>query len=530
MTNQAGDPAPQYAAFLSYSHADSAAARRLHTRLETYRLPTALRASTGASGGQRGRGTQDGRVGPVFCDRNDFPAAQDLSDAVKAALAQSQVLIVLCSPDAAASPWVTREIELFRELHPDRPILAAILRGEPADAFPGPLTQNGNEPLAADLRPVKAGGDGPRLGFLKVVAGVAGVSLDALVQRDAARKLRRVIAVTLVLALALLAMAVMSVIAIQSRNEAQRQRQEAEELVEFMLTDLRADLERVGRIEFMDNVNARAMAYYNEQGDLSDLPPDSLERRARILHLIGVDAQKADESDRALGLWTQAYRATEELLARDPGNTARLFAHSQSAYYLGYVHYLAKRTARAEGYWREYHTLAKRLLDREPDSIERLTEVGYAQGNLCTIALEADGLSRDPMNACAKSAAMMRQALERDPTSTDAIRNYANRLGWLADAQRREGNNAAELSSFRTQHGLLTRIAAADPDSADAKDQLMRAKMTLSEALARAGETAEARTMRAEAIAMARDLVRTDPVNKRWAQWLRRLENPPKGD
>ena len=117
--------------------------------------------------------------------------------------------------------------------------------------------------------------------------------------------------------------------------------------------------------------------------------------------------------------------------------------------------YLAKRTARAEQYWREYHRLAEALLEREPGSIERLTEVGYAQGNLCTIALEAPGLTRDPMSACSKSADMMREAMERDRASAETVQNYANRIGWLADAQRREGDFAAELASFETQHALL---------------------------------------------------------------------------
>src|SRR5436190_415085 len=105
----------------------------------------------------------------------------------------------------------------------------------PAAAFPEALL-DGREPLAADLR---KHGDGRRLGFLKVVAGIAGVPLDSLVQRDAQRNLRRVTAVTLVTASAAILMAVMTVIAIQSRNEAERQRGEAEGLIEYMLTDLR---------------------------------------------------------------------------------------------------------------------------------------------------------------------------------------------------------------------------------------------------------------------------------------------------
>lgn len=73
---------------------------------------------------------------------------------------------------------MVKEIELFRALHPDRPILAAIVRGELAEAFPAPF-MDGAEPLAADLR---REGDGWRLGFLKIIAGIAEVPLDALGQ------------------------------------------------------------------------------------------------------------------------------------------------------------------------------------------------------------------------------------------------------------------------------------------------------------------------------------------------------------
>ena len=47
---------------------------------------------------------------------------------------------------------VAAEIALFRELHPTKPILPAILAGNPAEAFPAELLVDGNEPLAADFR------------------------------------------------------------------------------------------------------------------------------------------------------------------------------------------------------------------------------------------------------------------------------------------------------------------------------------------------------------------------------------------
>ncbi len=97
----------RYRAFISYSHADSTFAHWLHRRIERFAIPAE-------------RGAPRVRLAPVFLDRAELPAATDLSESVRAALADSAALIVIASPNARASRWVDREIALFRELHPDR--------------------------------------------------------------------------------------------------------------------------------------------------------------------------------------------------------------------------------------------------------------------------------------------------------------------------------------------------------------------------------------------------------------------------
>jgi MTH538 TIR-like domain (DUF1863) len=182
----------RYWAFISYSHRDAAFGRRLHRQLESYVLPRRLVGRTTRQGVVPRRPT------PIFGSRDELTAAGDPTAEVGA----SRSLIVVCSPSSAASPWVRREIELFRSLHPDRPVLAAVLQGEPAECFPEALAA----PLAADFRRDR---DGSRLGLLKLVAGMVGVGLDELVQRDAHRRTR---CVTAVIAAALAAMAVMGVL------------------------------------------------------------------------------------------------------------------------------------------------------------------------------------------------------------------------------------------------------------------------------------------------------------------------------
>ncbi len=300
-----------FRAFVSYCHADRAFAAKLQRRLEAYRLPKRLADRVTPLAGQ-----PRGRIGPVFRDRADLSAAESLSAAVRDAIAASSVLIVVASPDAAGSIWVAREIALFGELHPDAPILVALVRGEPAEATPPALLQPGAEPLAADFRPE---GDGRRLAFLKIVAGVAGLPLDALVQRDAQRQVRRVTAVTLGAGLLVAVMAGLLVVALQARAEADRRRAGAEGLVRFMLTAQRSKLREVGRLSIMQETNERALRYFDEQGDPQLLPDASIELRALVLHALGEVEAASGDKDRAFKQFGEAYAANSRGAAPPSG-------------------------------------------------------------------------------------------------------------------------------------------------------------------------------------------------------------------
>ena len=109
----------RYFAFLSYSHRDERTARWLHDSLERFRVPSAL------VGRVTDQGSIPARLTPVFRDRRELPASQDLGEEIREALAASRFLVVLCSPDAARSRWTNAEIESFKRLRPDGCILAA---------------------------------------------------------------------------------------------------------------------------------------------------------------------------------------------------------------------------------------------------------------------------------------------------------------------------------------------------------------------------------------------------------------------
>jgi hypothetical protein len=441
----------RFAAFISYAHADASIAAKLQSRLERYRLPKHIAAAH--AGGAAA-------LGQIFRDREDLAAAPSLSDAIQAAIGEAEALVVIASPDAKASRWVGEEIALFRQLHPNRPILAAIVRGEPDDAFPDALTENGNEPLAADLR---AEGDGEALGFLKIVAGIAGVPLDALVQRDAQRRLRRVTWITAGALAAMLVMGVMTTLAIQARNEAARQRAEAEGLVEYMLTDLREKLKGVNRLDAMQGVNRRAMEHYRRQGDLASLPADSLERRARILHAMGEDDDRDGKLDTAQTKFKEAHRTTAALLARQPANADRIFAHAQSEYWVGYAAWRKADLPTTERYWRNYLQQAEALHRSEPGTTRSLMELGYANGNLCDLIMRAKQSVELAIGYCGKAVEYERKALTQKPDDAKIGKDLANRIGWLSETlvSRNEFDRAIALR--REEQAIIDRLLKSDP-------------------------------------------------------------------
>lgn len=242
----------KYKAFISYSHDDETWAKWLHRKLESYRVPKRLVQSLALD---------SNRLVPVFRDREDLATSSSLSDEIQAALDDSEYLIVLCSPAAAASKWVNEEIRQFKKL--GRPVFLVIVAGEPEKCFPpavrfevdasGNITDKPVEPLAADLR---KSSDGKTLGKLKLVAGLLGTDLDELRQRESQARQKRLILISIASLMGMAAAIMLATFAIISQRqaekaleEAERQRSIVEAVNQFYNVDLleAASPEREGR-------------------------------------------------------------------------------------------------------------------------------------------------------------------------------------------------------------------------------------------------------------------------------------------
>lgn len=522
------DGTQHYFAFLSYSHRDEKHAEWLQDALEDFRVPGHL----------VGRVTEHGsvprRLTPIFRDLSELPASDDLGTEIRAALAASRFLIVLCSPAAAQSRWTNAEVEAFKRVCPEGCVLAAILDGEPfASDIPGReheecmpralrykydrrgrATANRCEPLAADLRGDK---HARRLGFLKLVAGMLGVGLDDLVRRDDVRRHRHLAIVTAASLAGMIVASGLAVAAIQARDAARDQRREAEGLIGFMLGDLRAKLEPVGRLDALDGVGSRVLDYYRKQ-DMSDLSDAALLQRSRALSLMAEIAYARGDSGDALRQYEAALAGTAEAIRRAPNDPQRLFDHAQNIFWIGELARDRGQLDVAAEASREYKSLASRMVELEPDNMRWRVETQYADANL-GIVLLAQRRFGDAAQSFRRALVTIQGLANADPGNGEYRLGLVEALAWLADAELAAGRLNQAISLRERQVAIINQLLDRSGGDVGFREKLVPAYRALGHALGWRGSLDPAIVNFRRASDHAQALISVEAQNQTWISY-----------
>jgi len=116
-----------YYAFISYSRKNSSAASYLHKGFERFKVPVQKVEATYLPPDKK-------YMRPIFRDKRDLEVSdQNFTGDIKNAIENSRYLVVLCSPQSAASKWVNDEVEYFLENHDNNfsLVVPIILSGTP---------------------------------------------------------------------------------------------------------------------------------------------------------------------------------------------------------------------------------------------------------------------------------------------------------------------------------------------------------------------------------------------------------------
>jgi hypothetical protein len=514
-----------YRAFLSYGHVDSAWADWLHKALETYRVPARL------VGTQTPRGTIPRRLNPIFRDREELASATDLGAEVNEALRQSANLIVICSPAAAVSRWVNEEVLAYKRMGRGKRIFCLVVDGEPgASDLPGregdecfcpalrfkldaggELSNERAEPLAADAR---RGKDGKAHAKLKLIAGMLGVGLDTLMQREAHRRRRRLLVVT---AASLLGMAIATGLAITAyiaRNEARQRQAQTEDALNFMLGDLHEKLEATGRLDLMAAVTDRAMALFaaSKPGSLTDV---ELTQESRALVQIGEIRLQEAQYGAAMEAFTRAEQRSAELAARHPDDGRFLYDRAQAEYWIGFAYWQQRKLDAANTWLTRYRDSALALLKIDPHNTRWRLETTYGEHNLAVLALhrgDLEAAQRGFRAELATQQALMREQADDPQTVADV----ADTISWLGKLAEIQGDLTGAQRLFREQARQLADLRDRHPEDFRWLSAWAVAQEQLAASLSTTGQRDESLRVLAQALAANRTVTKHDPDNIPW--------------
>jgi tetratricopeptide (TPR) repeat protein len=309
----------------------------------------------------------------------------------------------------------------------------------------------------------------------------------------------------------------LAVFAFDKRDEARDQRREAEGLVGFMLGDLRDKLEPIGRLDALDAVGGRALAYYQGQ-DKGDLSDESLAQRSKALTLMGEIANSRGDLDRALQLYREAYASTREAVRREPDDPQRLFDHAQNVFWVGEIAHQRGMARDAEASMREYKRLADAMVALEPENPKWRLEVKYATTALGALLYEQRRF-KDASTVLQAALETAEALAASDPSNVEYQKSLVETLAWLADSQFGEGRLDEAIAKRERQAAILDALIAKHPADTGLRERAIAANRALGRWLGSRGSLREGLDHQRKAVQIADALLPTEPSNMDWQQW-----------
>jgi tetratricopeptide (TPR) repeat protein len=294
------------------------------------------------------------------------------------------------------------------------------------------------------------------------------------------------------------------------RTAAEQSRAEVESLVDFMLTDLRQKLERSGGLDALDDVLARAAAYFEsvpagsrgqafEHRRFEFLRTKTLVLRARKLPG-AVDAGKA-----ALAL-------AQSIAETEPDSPLSLRMLARAHYELGFVQFWLGDNDEAMRCFREYQAAAARWLERER-SFDARSAAATASLEIARVLMSKKRLAE--AQAQYAEAQKLFTALAEEKPDDGGIRHERDwmeaELGSLCEE---EGRLEDALAHFQKLKQLMAAQAEREKWGAGAKQNYLHALLRVGTALQKLGRNDEALREMDEAIPLAIEHAARRPGNR----------------
>jgi tetratricopeptide (TPR) repeat protein len=521
----------RYRAFLSYSHRDTPWAKWLHGALEGFRVDSDL----------VGRATPIGPVPktlrPIFRDREDFSAGHSLNEQTEAALQSSQFVVVICSPNAARSIYVNEEIRRFKELGRGDYVIPIIVDGEPGDpereCFPpalrfkigpdGKLTDQHEEPIAADARPQ---GDGKDTARLKLISGLLGLGFDEIVRREDRARRRRMRNWISALSILTLGFAGLAVYAEIERRHAVDTLNAATETSNNLIYDLAGRFRnQVGvPVALIKDILTRAQKLQEQLNASGQTSPNLQHSQASALSEVALTLFSVGDRQGALEAVDKSRQILETLLKRSPNDPGLQLDLSVSYQRIADADVAAGQADDALAALDKARTLDEAIVAKDPknEKAQDNVAVNYMKsGDILNMQDKADDALADYQKAL-----KIRQLLvDQDKMNADWWRNLGVNYESVGNALGRKGDLDGALQAFQMRVQIAQQLLEQFPSNGELQRDLSVGYNFLGSVYLAQNKDGLALSSFQQSLAIRQKLAASDKDNLQWTRDVAIAEN-----
>ena len=442
--------------------------------------------------------------------------------------------------------------DLSRVLAPgwDRDVDDEILREDVAAIVDG----------SPERRPRSGGEVAQRLRRLDARRAEREAARQACRETERARRTRRVLAVVAGVATVFLAVvSLLALRAVEARREAQQRRLQAENLIDFMLFDLRDRLESIGRLDLLAKVAEKSQEYFRSVPEEDRIPGRrravallnigdvwidqgetgaALEAYQEAAEIFAARAAAANDRESAIDLararlkWGEALRARGQVdaglgrfgEARDElerlatgggdGELRLLLAHAR--YELGKVLWYYRKSADARPTLEAARDLADEMAaEANPEARWRALEVAIdARHVLGQMALALFRDSADALASYGPALEAVAQLAAEDPANLNWRGKEAAIRTSIGSAYVSGDDSSAALAAFLKARDIYKDLTEDDPTNLRWREGVARSLMLAGES--QPLRPAAALELQRAALDICRDLEARDPDEARW--------------
>jgi len=306
----------------------------------------------------------------------------------------------------------------------------------------------------------------------------------------------------------------------RERTIAETRRAQAEDLINFMVGDLRTKLDAVQRLDILDGV-AEKVLHYVGSSDKETASAQELMAHAQALNQLGEVRVGQGNLSGAMKLFEESLDRATVAVQRAPKNDEAKFVLALSRFWLANGFRLQDDPSKALDHARTYLALTSDLAARNPSNDRYVLESAYAH-SMNGMLLEDERDLAGAIGAYRNALAIKERYAARRPGDDVVKEDVARTINKLAFAVQKSGDLFAARRYFEDEVATREALVARNPKQVRWKQDLAVSHNYLGWVLEDVGEPQAARAQRLIDVRLHQELVDHDPSNKSWQRALAR--------